>query len=166
MWNAKKKTWIVTLGGVAAGCVAAWANGLALTGIYLTGVVAFLAVSKVIRHRWQKRLLDSNFYMDRYWSDTEKDVLKRYAWYWQDPGASVQFARTATLMLGVGLGGAVVCLFKLPWYFAAMCLAGAAFCARQAQLLDPITTLSTRVEKNDFSVSEEWGAVLEIRKQL
>jgi hypothetical protein len=161
-----RRTWYFTLGGAAAGAAAAFWQELATAAGILGGGVLFLAFERALVWKAGQKLLTTGFYLDKYWSDAEKDALKRYAYYWQHPGPSVRLSRIAACVMGLGLGAALVLLFHANWVAGAVCLLPTAFCARQAQILDPISTLATRVDKNDFSVSEEWGAVLEIRRQL
>jgi hypothetical protein len=166
VWDSSKKSWLFLLAGLGLGAFAVALAGLRAIWV-LAGLAALLYLASFAVRQVQKRkLLKTAFYLDRYWTEQEKLVLKRYAWYWQSPDASAGAARLFTLLLGACLGAGADCLFQRAFLGTVPALVASYFSALQAQVLDPVATLSTRVDRNDYSASQEWNAVREIQRQI
>ncbi len=123
-----------------------------------------LACGSLLRARAEALMKRSPLYGARYWSGAERDALERFALYFNRPSSGPAFSRALA-----GLAGAAAGLCAGPWLphgdwvFPALGLMAAAFCQRERRLFDPVAHHESLLARKDFSGSEEWGAIQEIR---
>ncbi len=162
------RRWGALAAGLALGSALAWVFPLVMGILYLPACGAFWLGTQALMSRARARIQREPLYQDRYWTDSELDALKQYAFYWLRPAGSARLAQGCWFFGGLGaplalrwfwLGGAG------GWAFPAVCVGSLAFLARQARILDPVSYLSLRAQKKDYSLADEWGAVMDVREK-
>lgn len=141
-----------------------WVFPLTTAALLLMLSPFLLACGRVLRAQAEALIKESPLYSARYWSDSEKDALEHYALYWNRPAAGPLLARLFLILSAACAGVAAgPWLPSGDWVFPALGLMAAAFLTRERRLYDPVAFHKAKLDRKDFSGSEEWGAIQEIQ---